>query len=153
LETQAPGRLIKKPVQEEIRTTRFDIKRRKKKTIEKSALVIENDLHLRNNIVAILEHFDLKIITAKNGKEGIKKYKKHMHKIIVVIMDFSMPQISGTNLIEKLIKLNPKVKIIVCAKGKQLDKIQPSYMKNVIGILEIPFKSPTLAILIKKALR
>ena len=152
MDAQAPGRLIKKPVQEETRTTRFDIKRRRKKRKEKSALVIEKDLHLRNNIVAILEHFDLKIIIAKNGKEGLKKYKKHMHEIIVVIMDFSTPKIKGTELIEKLIKLNPSAKIVVCAKGSQLDKIQPSYMKNIIGILEIPFKSPTLALIIKKVL-
>ncbi|WP_047414632.1 response regulator [Cellulophaga sp. Hel_I_12] len=66
----------------------------------KKILLIEDDRALRENTKELLELSDYAIITAPNGKVGIKLAKEELPDII--ICDIMMPEVDGYGVIENL---------------------------------------------------
>jgi CheY-like chemotaxis protein len=67
---------------------------------KKTILVVEDEKDIRESFRLSLEDFDLEIIEAENGDQGIKLAKKHHPDLI--IMDMKMPGMSGFEAVEKI---------------------------------------------------
>jgi CheY-like chemotaxis protein/CRP-like cAMP-binding protein len=66
----------------------------------KTILIIEDDTALRENTAELLELSEYRVLTAPNGKIGIKKAKSEMPDIIVC--DIMMPEVDGYGVLEAL---------------------------------------------------
>jgi len=75
----------------------------------KTILLIEDDTVLRENTAELLELSHFKVITASNGKIGVKLAKAHVPDIIVC--DIMMPVLDGYDTLATLAK-NKKTKYI-----------------------------------------
>ena len=75
----------------------------------KTILIIEDDIVLRDNTAELLELSNYKVITASNGKAGIKLAKKHLPDII--ICDIMMPELDGYDTL-KFLSQNKTTKYI-----------------------------------------
>ena len=65
-------------------------------------LLIEDDSVLRENTAELLELSEYEVITASNGKKGVKAAKTHLPNVIVC--DIMMPELDGYGVLEKLSK-------------------------------------------------
>ncbi|GAB4201382.1 MAG: response regulator [Bacteroidia bacterium] len=72
------------------------------KETKKKILVIEDNADMRDNIAEILELADYEVITAANGKEGIKLTKSE--KPDLIICDIMMPELDGYGVLSILSK-------------------------------------------------
>lgn len=70
----------------------------------KKILLIEDDAVLRENTAELLELSDYEVITASNGKIGVKKAKETLPDII--ISDIMMPELDGYGVLDLLSKDN-----------------------------------------------
>ncbi len=73
-------------------------------------LVVEDDKEIRGLMTAMLESVGHDVVSAKNGAEGVEKYRDG--KIDLVITDIMMPEKDGIETIRELKKYNQEVKII-----------------------------------------
>jgi len=76
-----------------------------------TVLYVEDSVPLLKQTSLYLSKLFLKVYTATDGKEGLKKYKQYLPDI--VITDLTMPYIDGLELIKILKEMTPKLKIIV----------------------------------------
>lgn len=76
-----------------------------------SVLYVEDDQVLRQNTVRLLSSFFSSIETAKNGVEGLEKYKKGRYDL--VITDIKMPFMDGVKLARTIKADNPQQVVIV----------------------------------------
>jgi len=67
-------------------------------------LLIEDDKALRENTAELLELSDFEVLTASNGKIGLKKASNNLPDII--ICDIMMPELDGYGVLEALAKKN-----------------------------------------------
>jgi len=67
-------------------------------------LLIEDDKALRENTAELLELSDFEVLTASNGKIGLKKAINNLPDII--ICDIMMPELDGYGVLEALAKKN-----------------------------------------------
>ena len=65
-------------------------------------LLIEDDSVLRENTAELLELSKYEVITASNGKKGVKAAKTHLPNVIVC--DIMMPELDGYGVLAKLSK-------------------------------------------------
>ena len=99
-------------------------------------LVVDDSMFVTKQISQILtsEGFDV-IGTAKDGLEGLEKYKELFPNIDLVTMDITMPKMDGVTALEKIIEFDKDAKIImISALGKQ-DLVKKSLLlgaKNYI---------------------
>jgi DNA-binding NtrC family response regulator len=75
-------------------------------------LVIDDDESIRTTFTAILENEGYDVDTAENGKEAIKKANTDLYR--VALIDFRLPDMDGTELLNSLRETTPRlVKIMV----------------------------------------
>ena len=75
----------------------------------KTVLIVDDETAIRE-LVSLMLSGKYKIITAKDGREAIEKFK--VFKPDYVIMDVMMPLMSGIEAIRQMKELNKNVRII-----------------------------------------
>ena len=84
-------------------------------------LYVEDDDFIREELVDILS-FDVKeIIVAKNGEEGLDKFKKY--KPDIVISDVKMPKMNGLEMSKEIKNLSPATPIILTTAFSDSEKL------------------------------
>ncbi len=78
-------------------------------------LLVDDEEFIRDLGKRILERSGYKVITASNGNEALDLYKREMERVSLVILDFIMPEMSGTQCLEKLLKIDPQVKALIAS--------------------------------------
>jgi PAS domain S-box-containing protein len=78
-------------------------------------LIIDDEKHIRELAQTIFERYGYKVICCEDGISGIESYCENRDKIDLVVLDLIMPGISGTETLQKLIEINPDIKVIVAS--------------------------------------
>ena len=76
-------------------------------------LVIEDEEVVRNTTSAILESLGYQVTTAADGQEGVAAYEKGREEIDLVLLDMVMPQMDGKECMERLRRIDPRVRVVV----------------------------------------
>jgi len=98
-------------------------------SIKATILVVEDEEEIRNLLREMLEHLGYEVIIAETGIKALRLFDKYKDKINLIITDVVMPQISGKELVEKIKKEYPEIKVLYMS----------GYPENVIahyGVLE-----------------
>ncbi|MDQ1240098.1 MAG: two-component system, cell cycle sensor histidine kinase and response regulator CckA [Thermodesulfobacteriota bacterium] len=78
-------------------------------------LLVEDDDAIRELGVGLLNEFGYKVITAGNGIEALEIYQLEVGSISLVILDLIMPEMDGRKCLEKILRVNPKAKVIIAS--------------------------------------
>lgn len=82
--------------------------------LEKKILIIDDLPFMRKVIREILEGTRLfRIEEASNGLEGLHRYREV--KPDLVLLDIVMPVLDGISTLERLIKMDPKARVVMCS--------------------------------------
>lgn len=112
------------------------------------ALVVDDELSIRDITQRILESFGYRVITAKNGAEAVEIYTKEMAKISIIITDMMMPVMDGAQAVPLFRSINPSAKIIVCSGLEVPQEIQAT----VHGCVAKPYTAHTLIRMVRDVL-
>ncbi len=75
-------------------------------------MVVDDSNIIRNRIQRAYDSDDFMLVaSANNGIDAVEKFQTHQPD--VVTMDLTMPQMDGLECIEKLVKLDENVRILV----------------------------------------
>jgi two-component system, chemotaxis family, chemotaxis protein CheY len=105
----------------------------------KKVLIVDDSTVIRKAIAKFLERYSINIVgTASNGTDALKLFTEH--KPDIVTLDITMPGFDGFHVLDKMIKLDDTVKIIVItalsdkATGlRALKKGAKSYLNKPFG--------------------
>jgi len=95
----------------------------------KKILLIEDDASVRNLTERILSDKNFLVSAASNAKEAMELFIKHGGEFDLVFSDVVLPDESGPELVSRLIKINPAVKILFTS-GYTDDKSQFETIQN-----------------------
>jgi PAS domain S-box-containing protein len=76
-------------------------------------LLVDDDESIREMIGQILSQAGYTVMTARDGEGALDLYKQEGRKISLVILNLEMPKMGGQKCLEKLLKLNPGVKVLI----------------------------------------
>lgn len=94
---------------------------------------------------------EYEVLSAKDGREALVLLKRH--RVDVIITDQRMPRMSGTQLLEKSLDINPKiVKIILSAYTETADILSAINVCRINHYLTKPVDLDHLADVVRKAL-
>lgn len=88
----------------------------------KRILVIDDEPEIRELLKDKLERSGYEIVTASDGNEGVKLFRKNPTDLIIT--DIIMPEKEGVEVIQELHSEYPKVKIIAISGGGQHTSMQ-----------------------------
>jgi nitrogen-specific signal transduction histidine kinase len=107
-------------------------------------LVIDDEIDIRDTVAMMLRKCGFTVITAGDGLEGVQIYIKYFGKINMVILDMIMPGIDGKNTFERLIEIDPAVKVIIVSGYSVDGRVQAVLDKGARSFLQKPFRNADL---------
>lgn len=89
-------------------------------------LIIDDEQELLDLLKMMLETEEYEVITAKDGKEGVEKFKEHKPELI--ICDIIMPKMDGYEVLREIRKISKKwIPIIMLSAITEFAKISQAY--------------------------
>lgn len=88
---------------------------------------------------ALLKHIGFESIAANDGEKALELYKKHQSDIDLVILDLTMPGMSGEEVFDELRRFNPDLKIIISSGYSEKDVVERFAGKKMTGFIQKPY--------------
>lgn len=108
-------------------------------------LVVDDERPVRDLARKVLERYGYKVLLADGGPAAINTFKRHPGDISLVILDASMPGMSGAETFPELRKVRPEVKILVSSGYSELETMKAFPGQRVTGFIQKPYTSRGLA--------
>jgi two-component system, cell cycle sensor histidine kinase and response regulator CckA len=90
-------------------------------------LVIDDNELVRNSVAAVLKSKGYQVLLAACGQSGLEQYKQHQGQVSIVILDMTMPGISGEEVFTSLRQTNPEQRIIITT-GHSVEDISRKFL-------------------------
>jgi PAS domain S-box-containing protein len=107
-------------------------------------LVVDDEARVQTTAQMILQACGYEVITAGNGLEALALYKDRGHEIRAIVLDSSMPKLSGPETLEALRRMNPDVRVLMSSglfDGSPLAEIAPGahiqFLPKPYSLLEL----------------
>jgi CheY-like chemotaxis protein len=78
-------------------------------------LLVDDEEAIRELGEDIFTRFGYTVLMASDGESALEIYSEKKEEINLVILDIIMPGIGGRRCLEKLLKMNPRVKVIIAS--------------------------------------
>ncbi|RLB03547.1 MAG: hypothetical protein DRG59_11650, partial [Deltaproteobacteria bacterium] len=117
-----------------------------------TVLVVDDEESVRKLSVDLLTSYGYKVLTARDGEDGIRIYREHQNEIDLVVLDFIMPGMGGDKCLEKLLDLNPEVKVIIASGFAMNQSLRRVLENGARGFINKPFSLKNLLKIIRDTL-
>jgi PAS domain S-box-containing protein len=114
-------------------------------------LLVDDNPMIREVGQTILHMYGYQTLCAENGYQALVIYQQEMQRIQLVILDLTMPDLSGRETLRELRRLNPDVRVLFCS-GHSAERVTESPAEGVRGFLAKPFGAQDLAKAVRQAL-
>ena len=111
-------------------------------------LFVEDNKDAREAIYDLLSNFFDMIVTASNGKEGIKTFNSQDFDLIIT--DINMPVMNGIEMIKEIRKDNPLIAIIALTAHQEFDYMFETINLSVDGYLLKPLDYKLFQVLLSR---
>jgi DNA-binding NtrC family response regulator len=115
-----------------------------------TVLIIEDKESMAQMLSQAVEAEGYRIIVAKDGREGIQKFKDNA--VDLVVTDLKLPHKSGIEVLETVKEHNPLVPVILMTAFGTIETAVKAVKEGAYDFLTKPFDPDHLLILIGKAL-
>lgn len=107
---------------------------------------------MRMKLKDILEKNGYEVVAeAQNGADAIEKYKAE--KPDIVTMDITMPEMNGIEALQKIKKIDPSAKVIMCSAMGQQAMVMEAIQSGALDFIVKPFETDRVIDSIVKACR
>jgi CheY-like chemotaxis protein len=111
---------------------------------EKTILVVDDEIIVLRVTAEILKSLGYNVLSAMDGKKAIEVARKCNHTIDLIIMDLSMPEMSGDEAYPQLKEMLPSTKILICSGFAKDERVQQLLEKGAVGFIQKPFRAQEL---------
>jgi CheY-like chemotaxis protein len=113
---------------------------------EKTILLIDDEEIVINISAMMLKRLGYKVLKAHSGYEGLQLFEENKSKIDLIISDFEMPKMNGKEVMDKLRKMDPQIKVML-SSGALTDADEKEVMNEGFnGFIKKPYNMNTLCV-------
>ncbi len=113
-------------------------------TGSETILVAEDEDNLRDLVCEILRTHGYNVLEAANGGSALLKCEKYKKPIHLILSDVVMPEMSGAELVERLLPIHPEMKVMYMSGYTDDAVIRHGILEEKVQFLQKPFSPNTL---------
>ncbi|HEY7528463.1 MAG TPA: response regulator, partial [Candidatus Deferrimicrobiaceae bacterium] len=118
----------------------------REKAGKETILLVDDEEMIRNFAQQILEIHGYSVVTAVDGQEAVDIYTRQRNRLDLVILDLTMPYLSGSEVLTRIRSINPQAKIILSSGYPSGDTYRAS------AFLPKPYRANTLMRVVREVL-
>src|SRR5205085_1289385 len=108
-------------------------------------LLAEDEEAVRMLAARVLKMCGYKVLEAQNGEEALWIATNHQGPIHLLVSDVVMPHLGGRSLAERLLALNPGLKVLFLSGHSRDTVVEQGILTGEFAFLQKPFSPSTLA--------
>jgi signal transduction histidine kinase/DNA-binding response OmpR family regulator len=116
-----------------------------------AVLLIEDEEPVRNMARIMLTRLGYAVIEAKDGNEGLERFKQHQDEIRCVLSDLTMPRMNGWETIAALRKLSPDIPVILSSGYDEALVMADEHTERPNAFIGKPYQLKSLDTAIRRA--
>jgi PAS domain S-box-containing protein len=114
-------------------------------------LVVDDEELVRRCATTTLQSRGYSVLQAADGKEAVSIYSRQPDRIDIVLLDLTMPVLSGHEAFRQLLSLNPCVRVVF-ASGYAAEQLTELEKELMVGFIKKPYRPNELIVAIEEAL-
>lgn len=114
-------------------------------------LVVDDEAVVRQTAKAALQRYGYVVLSAEDGQSAVDMYREMADRITVVLLDMTMPGLSGEETLRLLQSIRPDVRVVLTSGYNQSEAVRRFTGKRLAGFIQKPYTAAQLAERIKSA--
>ena len=114
--------------------------------------MVDDEPIVRQIVKVALERAGRKVLSADSGESAVEIFQRSSLRIGLVLLDWKMPVMDGSETLSRLRAIRPEVKVIVSSGFAQTEAEDRFRDSNITGYLQKPYKMSELTALVDKSL-
>ena len=119
--------------------------------LERDDPVVDDDAGVRTVATLSLERAGFRVVAACDGEDGVALFRERGSEFDAVLLDMTMPRLSGVETCHLLKTMRPEVPIVLTSGYTEPDAGSRFIADEVAGFLQKPFTPATLVKMIQDA--
>ena len=117
-----------------------------------TVLLVDDENEVRVTAGRMLERMGFTVLTASDGREAIDIFRANSHKILLVLLDMTMPHMSGDETFSELRRIRSEIRVILSSGYSEQDAISRFQSNGLAGFIQKPYRFKDLREKIKSVL-
>jgi len=117
-----------------------------------AVLVVDDEVIVRETAKAMLEASGFSVLTANDGVEAVETFRVHRESIRLVLLDMTMPRMSGEKAFDELRRIDPSVRVILSSGFSEQDATTRFTGEGLAGFIQKPYRPEKLLEIVRAAL-
>ena len=92
------------------------------------------------------------VLRARSGREAIARFRENSDRVSLVILDMTMPEMSGGEVFDELKRMDPNVKVLLASGYSMQGQAREIMNRGCIGFIQKPFTMEDLSFKLKSIL-
>jgi CheY-like chemotaxis protein len=115
-------------------------------------LLVDDDPELLETTGEFLDFEDYRFITAKDGMEALKIYRRMGKKIDLILLDYFLPVMDGDVVFEELKAINPDVRVVLTSGFGEQARVGSMLAQGLAAFIPKPYTHQRLVEQIRSVL-
>ena len=119
---------------------------------EGTILVADDEEAILSLVKEILQDRGFDVLTAGDGKEALAMFEEHQNEICLVLLDLTMPKLSGREAFAEIARRRPEIPVVLSSGYTQQVVVEAFGDEPPAGFLPKPYRANTLVERIRSVL-
>jgi PAS domain S-box-containing protein len=103
-------------------------------------LIVDDEEGVRLVARKTLEMAGFTVITAEGGRAGVQMFRTHVDEIRAVLLDMTMPDMSGEEVFRAIRTIRPGVRVILSSGYNEQETVSQFQGKGLAGFIQKPYQ-------------
>ncbi|MGH7143453.1 MAG: PAS domain S-box protein [Planctomycetota bacterium] len=117
-----------------------------------TVLIVDDEESVRTVARMMLQKFGFRVLIARDGREGLEVFQRHQSDIQVVLLDMTMPQMSGEEVFHAIRRIHPGVAVVLSSGFSEQEAVSRFGLDGLAGFIQKPYRTMDLIQAIRTAL-
>ena len=121
-------------------------------TLGAKVLVVDDDEAIRDLATSVLERDGYEVVAAVDGQDGLDRFLAAPQTWAVVVLDLTMPRMSGAEAFEKMRAVRPDLAVVISSGYSEVG-LTDDRNGGVVLRLPKPYRARDLCVTVERAIR
>jgi CheY-like chemotaxis protein len=120
--------------------------------VDAEVLIAEDEPAVAAMMAELLKHLGCRATLCQDGETAVRRYREQPHRFELVILDLTLPKMSGKDAFGEIRRINPNALVIIASGYSDDTKLESLLGAGAAAFLPKPFRLAQLAAVLDRVL-